>query len=74
MLSFEDTLPIIEHAVRELRFDDPPQSLFDPIVYTLSLGGKRIRPAFTLMACNLYSSEIEQASREIGRASCRERV
>ena len=61
MLSFEDTLPIIEHAVRELRFDDPPQSLFDPIVYTLSLGGKRIRPAFTLMACNLYSSEVEQA-------------
>lgn len=61
MLSFEETLPIIERAVRELRFDEPPKSLFDPIVYTLSLGGKRIRPAFTLMACNLYSSDVEQA-------------
>ena len=61
MLSFEDTLPIIEHAARELRFDEPPRSLFDPIVYTLSLGGKRIRPAFTLMACNLYSADVEQA-------------
>jgi geranylgeranyl diphosphate synthase type II len=35
--------------------------LFVPIEYTLSLGGKRIRPAFMLMACNLYGECVDQA-------------
>lgn len=61
MLSFEYILQTIESAVSRLRFDDSPQSLFDPIVYTLSEGGKRLRPAFVLMACNLYRDEVQIA-------------
>lgn len=61
MFSFEYVLREIEEAIHRLRFDDPPQSLFDPIVYTLSRGGKRLRPAFVLMACNLYRDDIEVA-------------
>lgn len=61
MLSFEYILQTIESAVSRLRFDDSPQSLFDPIVYTLSGGGKRLRPAFVLMACNLYRDEVQIA-------------
>ncbi|PNE24646.1 isoprenyl synthetase [Tannerella sp. oral taxon 808] len=61
MLSFEYILQTIESAVSRLRFDDSPQSLFDPIVYTLSKGGKRLRPAFVLMACNLYRDEVQIA-------------
>lgn len=61
MLSFEYILKAIEEAIHQLRFDDSPQSLFDPIVYTLSEGGKRLRPAFVLMACNLYRDDIECA-------------
>ena len=61
MLSFEYILQTIESAVSRLRFDDSPQSLFDPIVYTLSGGGKRLRPAFVLMACNLYRNEVQIA-------------
>jgi geranylgeranyl diphosphate synthase type II len=61
MLSFEQVLQITETAIRQLRFDAQPRSLFDPIEYILSLGGKRIRPAFTLMACNLYRENIEEA-------------
>ncbi len=61
MFSFEKILQIIDQAICQLKFEKKPQSLYDPIVYTLSLGGKRIRPAFTLMACNLYRADIKHA-------------
>jgi geranylgeranyl diphosphate synthase type II len=59
MLSFSDILQRVEHEISRLRFDKSPNSLYDPIVYILSLGGKRIRPAFTLAACNVYSDTVE---------------
>ena len=45
MLSFEEIRKKVEQAVSGLRFEYPPKSLYDPIEYTLALGGKRIRPA-----------------------------
>lgn len=35
----------------------PPQGLYAPIDYTLSLGGKRIRPLLCLLACRLWSDD-----------------
>jgi geranylgeranyl diphosphate synthase type II len=61
MLSFEQILQITETAIKQLHFDAQPRSLFDPIKYILSLGGKRIRPAFMLMACNLYREDVREA-------------
>lgn len=61
MLSFEQILQKVETAIGEIRFEAQPRSLFLPIEYTLSIGGKRIRPAFMLMACNLYSENVDKA-------------
>lgn len=61
MLSFTDILQKVENEINTLQFDYPPQSLYDPINYILSLGGKRIRPALTLMACNLYQDDLKNA-------------
>lgn len=61
MLSFNEILQKIENEVTQLSFEYPPKSLYDPIEYILSLGGKRIRPALTLMACNLYQDSIDKA-------------
>ncbi|MDR1981589.1 MAG: polyprenyl synthetase family protein [Tannerellaceae bacterium] len=61
MLSFNEILQRIEAEIKRLRFDCPPAGLYAPIEYILSLGGKRIRPAFVLSACNLYSDDIEEA-------------
>ncbi|MDL2255835.1 polyprenyl synthetase family protein [Parabacteroides sp. OttesenSCG-928-K15] len=61
MHSFNHILERIESEIDRLTFNYPPASLYDPIVYTLSLGGKRIRPALALMACNMYSENIEPA-------------
>jgi geranylgeranyl diphosphate synthase type II len=59
MLSFNDILQRVENEILRLRFNRPPESLYAPIGYILSLGGKRIRPTLTLMACNLYTDSIE---------------
>lgn len=61
MLSFDAILQKIESGISHLPYDYPPQSLYEPIRYVLSLGGKRIRPALTLMACNLFREEVDEA-------------
>ena len=53
MLSFNEIQEIVEHEISQLSFEYPPKSLYDPIEYILSHGGKRIRPALALMACKL---------------------
>ena len=61
MFSFNDILEKIEQEIAQLQFTCPPKSLYDPIEYILSLGGKRIRPAFVLMACNIYNDNVVTA-------------
>lgn len=38
-----------------------PKSLYEPIQYILSLGGKRIRPILTLMAAEIFDQEYKKA-------------
>lgn len=62
MLSFSECKDIIDKEIANLTFtDNQPEELYQPIAYTLKLGGKRIRPVLTLMACNLFSSNIDDA-------------
>ncbi len=61
MLSFSEILQRIETEISHLNFDYPPKSLYAPIEYVLSLGGKRIRPSLVLMACNLYKGNVDDA-------------
>ena len=41
-----------------MKFTRTPQGLYDPVSYTLSMGGKRIRPVLMLMSYNLYQEEV----------------
>ena len=61
MLSFTQITDRVEAEINRLNFDLSPTELFDPIKYILTLGGKRIRPALTLIACNVFDNNIEQA-------------
>ncbi|MDR0394475.1 MAG: polyprenyl synthetase family protein, partial [Tannerella sp.] len=61
MLSFEQALNRLEPEFNKIYFDQSPRCLFEPIEYTLALGGKRIRPCLTLMACNIYKTQVEEA-------------
>ena len=38
-----------------------PQELYEPMTYTLSLGGKRIRPLLVLLGCDLFNGNIDDA-------------
>lgn len=38
-----------------------PQDLYEPISYMLSIGGKRIRPILTLLACDVFGKDFKQA-------------
>lgn len=63
MLTFEEILKSIESEIKALKFPCPPESLYEPIRYALSVGGKRLRPALVLMAYNLYQEDIQKAIR-----------
>jgi geranylgeranyl diphosphate synthase type II len=54
-------ISIIEEALKTIHQKKEPTQLYDPISYTLSLGGKRIRPALLLLANNLFGGKDEDA-------------
>ncbi|HBG58601.1 MAG TPA: isoprenyl synthetase, partial [Porphyromonadaceae bacterium] len=60
MLHSADTLSRkIEEAIRKIPFDMKPVTLYEPIRYALSVGGKRIRPMLVLLATDMFGQEIE---------------
>lgn len=54
-------LPLIEQAINDLSYPSEPSLLYAPISYTMSLGGKRIRPVLTLMTCDALGGKAEEA-------------
>lgn len=38
-----------------------PKEMYEPMAYILGLGGKRVRPLLTLVGCDLFDKEVEQA-------------
>ena len=62
VLSFEQCGTIIEEQLKRLSIGNLlPSGLYEPVDYIMSAGGKRLRPALALMACNLFSDDIENA-------------
>ena len=59
--SLEEVLECINKNIENLTYNQSPKTLFEPISYILSLGGKRVRPALALMGYNLYGQNIEKA-------------
>jgi len=41
--------------------DAEPKNLYEAVSYTISLGGKRMRPALLLMACEMFEGKVDQA-------------
>lgn len=52
---------IINKRLEELNFPPGPDTLYEPIRYLLALGGKRIRPALTLLATSMFGCKPERA-------------
>jgi len=61
MKSFEEITQLVSNELEQINWSRGPRGLYEPIRYVLSMGGKRIRPALTLMACNLFTEEVQPA-------------
>lgn len=59
MYTSEQLLTQINEYIDNLAYERKPQSLYDPIKYVLSLGGKRIRPMLMLLSYNLFKEDTE---------------
>jgi geranylgeranyl diphosphate synthase type II len=54
MYTSEELLKKVNEALDNVVYDRQPASLYDPIRYVLSIGGKRVRPVLTMLSYNLY--------------------
>ena len=61
MFSLKTLQHRINQAFSATRFEREPIRLYEPIAYTLDLGGKRLRPILVLMSCDLFGGNIEEA-------------
>ena len=65
MLTQSQYTALIEKAISSLAFDPRFSGLYDPVVYTLSAGGKRLRPTLLMAAAQAYGTDpascVEQA-------------
>ncbi len=52
---------LIDEKLAELELPDQPSLLYEPVRYTLSLPGKRIRPYLTLMGSGLCGGNINES-------------
>ena len=52
MKTFQAYLDAVNQAIAAIPYPQEPSQLYEPIAYHMALGGKRIRPVLTLMACD----------------------
>lgn len=52
---------IFNNFLSNYQLDEEPQTLYQPIQYILSLGGKRLRPTLTLMTAEMFGAKAENA-------------
>ncbi len=61
MISLKEAKAIADKELIGSGFAREPVSLYEPIGYILSLGGKRLRPGLTLMAASIFGEDLERA-------------
>jgi len=61
MISITELQHLVNQALAEKKYPARPKELYEPIRYILSLGGKRMRPVLTLLACDLFNGSILKA-------------
>jgi len=61
MHSIPEYTSVFVDYLKQHTLDKEPKKLYAPIRYILNLGGKRLRPVLTLMACELFDTSYEKA-------------
>ena len=53
----DEILKMVNDGLDALAYDRRPSSLYAPVKYVLSLGGKRMRPVLMLLGYNLFKAD-----------------
>ena len=61
MKQFQDYLDTVNQAIAVIPYPEQPRQLYEPIAYHMALGGKRVRPVLTLMACDAMGGDTATA-------------
>ncbi|TXI15436.1 MAG: polyprenyl synthetase family protein [Pedobacter sp.] len=61
MHAVNDLYQLANQAIARSVYTLGPKELYEPITYMMDLGGKRVRPILLLMACSLFSDDLQQA-------------
>lgn len=61
MYTIEQLVSIVNEEIKDAYIRREPAQLYLPIDYSMSVGGKRIRPVLSLLACNLFTDDISKA-------------
>jgi len=59
MFSIEEIHCCIEKGLAALPLDKEPQALYQPVAYSISVGGKRLRPVLCLLSYNLFRKHFD---------------
>lgn len=57
MMTADEILREVNAFIDNMAYDRKPASLYEPVKYVLSIGGKRIRPVLMLLAYNLFKDD-----------------
>lgn len=61
MHSLEFYAQLIEEKIQKLSYPEEPIILYSPVQYIMGLGGKRLRPALTLLSAGLFTQDVQRA-------------
>lgn len=64
MFSIDYLIKYINSAIDKIYYPSEPNGLYEPIKYTLSEGGKRLRPLLTLATCDALGGDIDGAKNQ----------
>ncbi|GHT04138.1 isoprenyl synthetase [Bacteroidia bacterium] len=56
-MTYEQAITTVQHNLQAIAYPTQATDLYEPIAYLLALKGKKVRPALTLLAWDLYQQE-----------------
>ena len=60
MLSIDNLQHTLKKIFSELQLQGIPPELYEPIQYTIKLGGKRMRPLMAMLACDMFGGDVQK--------------
>ena len=57
----DEILRLFENSLGQLQLPEEPKLLYSPIIYSMSGGGKRLRPVLLLLSCEAFGGNVDEA-------------